>query len=485
MKQQTKKNLSVSDIGKIQPQARELEQAVLGAILIESTAYDTIDSILSASDFYDNIHQIIFQSIQNLKNIHRPIDMLTVVEQLRKDGELEVIGGPVYISQLTEKVASSAHIEYHARIIRQKAMARQLISMCSTIQELAFDDTSDISDVMEIAEKKLTDITTGSESGNEVVDMVTALKRTIDYAQKIQTDAANGRLNSIPTGLKRLDIELLGGWKSPDFIILGGRPSMGKTQFAVHFAKAAGQSGNDCLFISIEMTMIQLINRMILENNAIDFYKLRTGQLSSQEWELIDVMVKILYDLKINIADGHGIRYLSNIKSLARRMHRKGNLKIMIIDYLQLIRTNMKFGTRDQEIGYITSELKNLAKELNIPIIALAQVSRPPKGMKVGKPKLDDLRESGNIEQDADIVIFPHRPSYYDEEDTEWKNRGGLIIAKHREGEKDATVLFQHDDRFKKIWDDGEDPSEVYHTEEYRQITPNYDFINQGDSTPF
>jgi len=207
------------------------------------------------------------------------------------------------------------------------------------------------------------------------------------------------------------------------------------------------------------MTKIQLIIRMITENEGIDFYRLKTGQLNNEEWSLIEEMVTKISRLKLHIADDHKVRYLSNIKSMSRRLARRGNLGMIFIDYLGLIRTNMKFGTRDLEIGYITGELKNLAKELNVPIMLLAQLNRPLKGAKVSSPKLEDLRESGNIEQDADIVIFPHRPSYYDSEAMDengitWKNRGGLIIAKHREGEINTKVLFKHDNSFKKIFDD-------------------------------
>ena len=246
---------------------------------------------------------------------------------------------------------------------------------------------------------------------------------------------------------------------------------MGKTQFALHFAKSASEAEKHCLFISIEMTVEQLIMRMLTEDERLNLYDMKTGQLGRDEWICIDENIRGIENNTLFIADNYHIRYLNNIKSLARKLHRTDQLDLLIIDYLQLIQTGMKFGTRDLEIGYITGELKSLAKELNTPVILLAQLSRPQKGTTIQIPVLSDLRESGNIEQDADKVIFPHRPSYYEPEATEsngrsWKNRGVLIIGKDREGAKDKKVYFQTDDRFKKIWD------ENHITQEATETTP-------------
>lgn len=245
------------------------------------------------------------------------------------------------------------------------------------------------------------------------------------------------------------------------------------TQFSLHFAKHAALSNKQVLFISIEMTASQLADRLILEDESISMYNLRTGLLSSDEWKAIDAQAGKLYNLNINIADSHNIRYINNIKSEARRMKRQSKLDILFIDYLGLIKTNMKFGTRDLEIGYITGELKSLAKELNIPIVLLSQLSRPPKGMTVKEPQLEDLRESGNIEQDADVVLFIHRPSYYDPSITNsngesWENKGKLIIAKYREGARNRDIIFKHDDKFKKIFDD--DSSSKYVPSGFKKV---------------
>lgn len=444
------------DVGLLPPQAVEFEEAVLGAILQERDAITKAEKIC-ADDFYRTENKTLFNALLSLKSENKPIDLLTVTQRLKKTGELDSVGGALYLTKLMAKVGSSANIEYHVEIIKQKSIARKLINFSYELQRMSYDESNDIADVTEFAEKLFTEVSTNTNS-SEYANMVDSIHETLGYYAEIQRNRESGINNFIPTGLYNLNRVLNGGWCSPDLIVLGGRPGMGKTEFAVHFAKNAAIDG-EVLFISIEMTKKQLITRMLLENEMIDFYRLKTGQLTHQEWEIINNKSGELSRLNLNIADDHNVRYLSEIKTLARKLHRKGQLKLLIIDYLQLIKTNMKFHTRDLEIGYITGELKNLAKELNVPVILLAQLNRPLKGTKVQAPKLEDLRESGNIEQDADIVIFIHRTVYYDanavdEENNSLKNKGGLIIAKHREGVKDEIVMFQHDDRFKKIWDD-------------------------------
>ncbi len=475
------------DYGKLPPQAVEIEEAILGAIMSEKSAIEKVD--LVPIDFYKNSHQLIFSACKNLHEKNNPIDMLTVCEELRKIGEIDNVGGAYSITVLSMKVNSANSIEYHSMIVKQKSIARRLIEMSSLTQQMAFDDKVDVSDIIEFVEKSFTDISTGSIE-MDATNIYQSIEETMDYMQKLQLDRQSGKQTAITTGLKELDKELNGGWKAPDLIVLGGRPSMGKTQFAVHFSKYAALDDGSVLFISIEMTKIQLILRMLTENSGIDFYKIKTGQLNNEEWMLVDLMIKDILKLNLHIADNYNIRYLQNIKSMARKMARKNNLKFIIIDYLQLIKTNQKFGTRDLEVGYITGELKNLCKELNVPIILLAQLNRPVKGQKVGSPKLEDLRESGNIEQDADIVIFPHRPTYYDseacdEDGISWKNRGGLIIAKNREGQRDIKIKFQHDESFKKIWNDGDPNPE---TIERPIIQPNVNFyepIKENKILPF
>ena len=423
---------------------------------VEKDAIEKIE--LDPIDFYKVAHQTIYTAIIRLRDNHNPIDMFTVVDELKRMNEIDNVGGAYTITMLSMKVGSASNIVYHSNIIKQKSIARKLIALSSDVQQMAFNENTDVADVLEFMEQNFTDISTGS-THTDASDISMSLSDTIAYMQKLQFEAENGRPAAIPTGLSELDKQLNGGWKAPDLIVLGGRPSMGKTQFAVHFAKNATEAGYPTLFISIEMTKIQLIIRMITENEAIDFYRIKTGQLSREEWIEVDKMVTKISKLDLFIADDFKIKYLNNIKSLARKFKRQGNLSLLIIDYLGLIETNSRFGTRDLEIGYITRELKSLCKELNVPTILLSQLKRAEPNSKVRRPILSDLRESGNIEQDADIVIYPHRPHYYDSEamDNEgqsWENRGELVIAKHREGLINAVVKFKHDKAFKKIMDD-------------------------------
>ena len=440
------------------PNAIEAENAIIGALLIDSNAYKEIESIVKSDDFYLEKNKIIFNSVERLDSRHSVIDMVTVMQELMSLGKLDDIGGPYELSQATNVVTSSNHIKYHAEIVKEKSTARKLIELSSKIVDKSFEQSEPINDTIEYLEKAITEVNTGS-SDNASISLAEALKLSTDKAAEIQSMREKGIDISIKTGLTELNREFNGGFRAPDLIIIGGRPSMGKTQFALHFAKHAAYSNKQVLFISIEMTASQLADRLLLEDDRISMYNLRTGNLSNDEWAYLDKQAGNLYDLKINIADNHNIRYINNIKSEARRMKRQGKLDIMFIDYLGLIRTNIKFGTRDLEIGYITGELKNLAKELNVPIVLLSQLSRPMKGVAVKEPQLEDLRESGNIEQDADVVLFIHRPSYYDSSvvnsnGESWNNKGKLIIAKYREGARNRDIIFNHDDKFKKIFDD-------------------------------
>lgn len=444
------------DTGKTPPQAQELEEAVLAALMTEPKAIDRIN--LRSDDFYNQKHQVIFTAITRIREKREPVDLLTVMDELKATGTLEEAGGVAYLADVSDKIASASHIEHHAAIIKQKALARRIIAQSYNVIQRAYDETEDVQDVMEYLESSFTELRTGS-TASHYIDAKTAVKRTLNYLINIQERHEKGETISIPTGLNALDRAFNGGWTAPDLVIIGGRPSMGKTQFALHFAKTAAAHDKHCLFISIEMTVEQLIMRILTEDERIHLYDMKKGQLDSEQWRAIDEKIKEFENNTLYIADDHNIRNLTEIKANARKLHREGQLDMLVIDYLQLIKTNMQFGTRDLEIGYITGELKNLAKELNIPVILLAQLSRPPKGARVQLPVLSDLRESGNIEQDADKVIFPHRPSYYDPNARDkygnsWENRGVLIIGKDREGIKDQVIYFKTDNRFKRIFDD-------------------------------
>jgi replicative DNA helicase len=465
--------------GKLPPQAVELEELVLGAIMLEKEAIEQVDLI--PEDFYKIAHQHIFSACLSLKNAHSPIDMFTVCDELKRSNKLEDSGGQWFVTSLTSKLSSAAHVDYHAAIVKQKAIARNLIKMATDIQSMAYDEGTDVADVLEFAERQFSEITVQNTAA-DYFDINQSIEDTVNYLSERQAKQERGEQPGIPTGLNALDRSLNGGWSAPDLIVIGGRPSMGKTQFAISFAKAAGLSGNETLFLSLEMTRIQLVMRMLNEQDGVSFYNMKNGKLSNEEWKLIEQKIAELERMKVNIADSISIRYIHNIKSLARRLHRQGKLKLLIIDYLGYIKTNLKFGIRQQEVGYITSELKSLAKELNIPVILLSQLNRPVKGQQVLKPELSDLRESGDIEQDADIVIFPHRPDYYesgvsDSDGRSWHNRGVLYMGKHREGQKNEKIYFQHDDRFKKIWDDDDFVKQEFNpvTATFQQLQSSFD----------
>lgn len=458
--------------------------------MIETKAYSEIANILSFDDFYDSINKIVFKSIEQLSDRREPIDMLTVCQELKKMGELETVGGPVFIAQLTDKIASTAHIEYHSRIIKQKSLARKVINEASKVVQMAYDETNDIDEVLEEYEKSFSNLNSRT-SGFQAIDMKTALKLFTEYASQLQVDHNSGKSIAVPTHLPCLNKILDGGFRGGELNILGARPSMGKTQHALAMAQAAARAGEDCLFLSIEMTLVQLITRLILEDDSINKTNLRTGQMSPEEWASMDKRMGELFDVKLLIVDNYEIRFLNNIKTEARRLHRQGKLKFMIIDYLQLIKTNLKFQSRQLEVAYITGELKSLAKELNIPILALAQLSRPQKGVKPKEPDLEDFREAGDIEQDADIVGMLHLPAYYKQhlkpdEVEEWEGKGMFILRKSREGVRNDTIIFYHDKRYKKIWDDWSKPI-VQSSIDYgpSPITPNVDFESQSEDTPF
>lgn len=443
-------NESVTELGKIQPQARELEEAVLGALMLEKDAYSQVSDILKPESFYDSIHQLIYTAIVSLASRQAPIDMLTIVEQLKKDGQLELVGGPVYIAQLTEKVASAAHIEFHARIIAQKYLARELISFSSQVTNKAFDETSDIDDLMQEAESKLFEISQGN-----VKKDVTQINPVIKEALNLLEIAANRPegLSGLQTGFDALD-KITSGWQNSDLVIIAARPAMGKTAFVLSMAKNMAVSYNyPVALFSLEMSNVQLVNRLIVNTCEIPGEKIKNGQLAPFEWEQLDFKIKELYDAPLFIDDTPSLSVFE-LRTKARRLVREHGVKMIIIDYLQLMNASgMQYGSREQEVSMISRSLKGLAKELNIPIIALSQLNRGVEGrtgIEGKRPQLSDLRESGAIEQDADMVCFIHRPEYYkileDEQGNSLIGLAEIIIAKHRNGATgDVRLSFKSD----------------------------------------
>jgi replicative DNA helicase len=431
------KAIIVPDMGRLQPQARELEEAVLGALMLEKDAYSIVSEILKPECFYDKAHEMIYSAIVDLSISQRPVDMLTVTEQLKKRGELEAVGGPFYISQLTSKVASSAHIEYHARIIAQKYLARELISFTAQVQGKAFDETIDVDDLMQEAEGKLFEISQRNVK-KDVVQINPVIKDAIELLKKAA--AQKEGLSGLHSGYHGLD-KMTSGWQNSDLIIVAARPAMGKTAFVLSMAKNMAMHYNTPVALfSLEMSNVQLVNRLIVNVTEITGEKIKSGRLENYEWEQLDFKLKDLYDAPIYIDDTPSLS-IFELRTKARRLVREHGIKCIIIDYLQLMNASgMNFGSREQEVSTISRSLKGLAKELNIPIIALSQLNRAVEGRSGAdkRPQLADLRESGAIEQDADMVCFIHRPEYYKiTEDAHGHSLIGIaeiIIAKHRNG---------------------------------------------------
>ena len=424
--------------GKLPPQAVELEQAVLGAMMIDKKGVDDVIDVLSPETFYKTEHQHIYNAIYGLFKDSQPIDLLTVSDRLIKDGNLQVAGGDVYLINLTQKVSSSAHIEFHARIVLQKFIQRKLITISNDIIQEAYDETTDVFDLLDSAEAKLFEVSQGS------------LKRSSENAEglvaqallKIEKIAKQEGMSGIPSGFTRLD-ELTAGWQPSDLVILAARPGMGKTAFVMSMAKNMAIDFNIPVAIfSLEMSSVQLITRMISSETGISSSKLKKGDLEDHEWQQLKVKVQKLADAPIFIDDTPSLS-IFDLRAKARRLASQHGVKIVIIDYLQLMTAGSSKGggNREQEISMISRNLKALAKELEIPVIALSQLSRAVETRGGSKrPMLSDLRESGAIEQDADIVSFIFRPEYYgntewdDDEHTPCEGQAELIIAKHRNG---------------------------------------------------
>lgn len=438
----------VSEFGKLPPQETSMEEAVLGAIMLERDAYNNVCEILKPEAFYNPANQKIYEAIQTLSANGKPIDMLTVTEQLRTNKTLEEVGGAIRISELTGLVSSAANVEFHARIVAQKYLARELISYSSQVQQLAFDESIDVYDLMQEAEGKLFEI-----SRNTLKRDVIPIENAVAEAIKKIEDAANRPegLSGLESGFYKLD-RLTSGWQNSDLIIIAARPAMGKTAFVLSMAKNMAVDYNHPVAVfSLEMSSLQLTNRLISNICSLEGEKIKNGQLSQPEWENLMTRTRNLSTAPLYIDDTPSLS-IFELRTKARRLVKEKGVQVIIIDYLQLMNaTGMKFGSREQEVSTISRNLKQLAKELNIPIIALSQLNRSVETRaaddKMGKrPQLSDLRESGAIEQDADIVCFIHRQDYYNKsgKDAEGNDIRGLaefIVAKHRSGATDTIDL--------------------------------------------
>lgn len=440
-----KKSIDNTTYAHLQPQALEVERAVLGALMNDRDAYAVVCEILSPESFYEQRNQLIYSAIRDLSLAEKPVDVLTVTDELERQGSLDKVGGAIYIADLSNKVASSANIEYHARIIAHKFLARQLISYASEIETKAFDGSMDIDDLMQEAEGSLFEL-----SRRNMKKDYTQIDPVISNAvEVIQKAAANkDGLTGVPTGYHKLD-NITSGWQASDLVIIAGRPAMGKTSFALSMAKnIAADYKVPMAFFSLEMSNVQLVNRLISNCCEIQGSKILNGQLKPDEWERLDKRLNNLIGSPLYVDDTPGLSVFE-LRTKARRLVRDHGVKIIMIDYLQLMNANgMRFSSRQEEVSTISRSLKQIAKELDIPILALSQLNRgveSREGLEGKRPQLSDLRESGAIEQDADMVLFVHRPEYYhiyqDENGRDLHGMAQIIIAKHRKGATGDVLL--------------------------------------------
>jgi len=439
---------ALPDFGKVPPQALDMEEAVLGAIMLEKEAVITIMDILKPASFYKEAHQKIFKAVLDLNVKEYPVDLYTVTEELRSHNELDSVGGPVYLTQLTSKVVSAANVDYHARIVAQKYIQRELIRVSTEIQNRSFDDSIDVTELLDFSENELFQIAEGNIK-REVAPINMVIKeaiREIEEAGK-REDALVG----IPSGFTKLD-RLTSGWQKADLVIIAARPSMGKTAFALSMARNIAVEHNKGVAVfSCEMSSIQLVNRLIIAETDIPGDKIKNGRLNEDEWKQLDTRIKKLVQAPIYIDDTPAIS-IFELRAKCRRLMAQRKLDIVIVDYLQLMSGPENAGSREQEVSTISRSLKSIAKELNVPILALSQLNRSVE-MRGGtkRPLLSDLRESGAIEQDADMVVFIHRQEKFGiptfEDGTSTRGIAEIILAKNRNGPVDDVRLRFREER--------------------------------------
>ena len=431
-------------LGKVPPQAVDLEETVLGALMLEKDALTAVIDILKPESFYKESHVKIYEAIVNLFNKSEPIDLMTVTAQLRKNGTLEIAGGAYHIAELTTKVNSAANIEYHARIITEMAIKRDLIRISSEIQTDAFEDTTDVFELLDKTEAALFEISESNIKKN-FAGMDSLMHQAIREIEA-RKDHQDG-LTGVPSGFTALD-RVTAGWQPSDLIIIAARPAMGKTAFVISAMRnAAVEFGKPVALFSLEMSSIQLVNRLISAEAELGSEKIKKGNLADHEWEQLVHKTSRLTEAPIFLDDTPGLSILE-LRAKCRRLKAQHDIQMIIIDYLQLMSGDASKGggNREQEIASISRALKGIAKELNVPVIALSQLSRAVETRGGDKrPQLSDLRESGSIEQDADMVMFLYRPEYYDitedEDGLPTAGMGEVIIAKHRNGSLENVKL--------------------------------------------
>jgi replicative DNA helicase len=424
------------ELGKKPPQAIDMEEAVLGALMIEKGAIIDIQGLLVPDSFYLETHQKIYTSILNLAGRHEAIDIYTVATELKKTDDLEFVGGAYYLSQLSGKIGSAAHIEYHAKIIAQKYIQRKLIEISSEIQRESFDDKVDVNDLLDSAQQKIFEIAERNMR-NEARSISNVIERAIEEME-IASARGDG-FSGVPSGFTSLD-RITSGWQHSDLIIVAARPSMGKTAFVLSMARSIAVDFNRGIaFFSLEMSAVQLVKRLMISETGISSEKIKNGKLEDHEWYQLETKIQALSEAPLYIDDTPALS-IFEFRSKARRLVQNHKIELIIIDYLQLMTGPPETNSmREQEVSAISRSLKAIAKELNVPIIALSQLNRAVETRAGNKrPQLSDLRESGAIEQDADLVAFIHRPEYYgffeDETGNSLIGVAEIILAKHRNG---------------------------------------------------
>jgi replicative DNA helicase len=435
----------------VPPQNIDAEASMLGAILIDSDAIVRVADVVSVDDFYDERHQRIYEAIRKLYEKHRPIDILTLSNQLKDDGFLDIVGGAAYLTELTNFVPTAAHVEHYAEIVSQKAIRRRLIRASQDIVGLGYDESKPVQDIIEEAESQLFQVSQ-QQVKQDITHIEDILAESFERLDELHKD--KGKIRGVATGLKDLD-NILAGLQRSDLIVLASRPSMGKTALALNIAhNIASKSELPVLIFSIEMSKEQLVDRLLSMESGVDAWNIRTGNLSDEDFEKLANAMGTLSEAPIYIDDSPGIT-VSDLRTKARREQHQRQLGVIIVDYLQLMSGGSRFGNdfnRVQEITEISRGLKAVARELNVPVLALSQLSRSVENRSPQIPQLADLRESGSIEQDADVVAFIYREDYYNP-DTDRKNITDILIKKHRNGPTGNVELYfdKERQRFKSI----------------------------------
>ena len=426
----------MEDISRIPPHSVESEQSILGSIILDKDAIITVAETINPSDFYKEAHKIIYESMLKLNSNNEPIDLITLIEELRKEGHLDNVGGISYLTSLSTIVPTTSNVKYYANIVKEKSVMRQLIKASNEIINLGYDASTDVQEILDKAEKNIFDISQ-EKASDDIQPINLVLQDTFDMIERLCTEKSD--VTGITTGFTDLN-KKINGLQRTDLILLAARPAMGKTAFSLNLVQNAALKGDASVAVfSLEMSKEQLVQRMLSAQSNVELSKIKTGTLGESDWPRIIDAMAVLSEANIFIDDTPGIK-ISEIRSKCRRLKIEKGLDLILIDYLQLMEGEGKNENRQQEIAKISRSLKILAKELDCPVIALSQLSRSPELRKDHRPILSDLRESGSIEQDADIVMFLYRDEYY-HDDSEKKNIGEVIVAKNRHGETGSVEL--------------------------------------------